>query len=142
MSWIDWDRLHANPDMFRFFKLMIAFRKAHPSLARSRFWREDVSWYGVGHDSDLADNSRSLAFALHGASQQDNDIYVMINAYWEELTFEIQEGVANTWRRVVDTSLDSPSDILEPGNESPLQSMSYHVPGRAIVVLIRDKEGS
>ena len=66
--------------MFRFFKLMIAFRKTHPSLARSRFWREDVCWYGVGHDTDRAYDSRSLAFALHGGSQQDNDIYVMINA--------------------------------------------------------------
>ncbi|MDP2031439.1 MAG: isoamylase [Thiobacillus sp.] len=137
-GWIDWDRLHANPDMFRFFKLMIAFRKAHPSLARSRFWREDVSWYGVGHDTDLADDSRSLAFALHGASQQDIDLYVMINACWEDLTFEIQEGAANVWRRVVDTSLESPSDILEPGYECPLQSMDYRVPGRTVVVLVRD----
>jgi len=77
-AWIDWSRLHANPDIFRFFKSMIAFRKAHPSLARSRFWREDVHWYGVGRDADLAYDSRSLAFALHGASQQDTDIYVMI----------------------------------------------------------------
>lgn len=141
-AWIDWSRLDANPDMFRFFKLMIAFRKAHPSLARSRFWREDVRWYGVDQDTDLADDSRSLAFALHGGSQQDNDIYVMINAYWEELTFEIQEGAMNTWRRVVDTSLDSPFDFLEPGNESPLQSLQYRVPGRAVVVLVRDKDGS
>jgi len=140
VAWIDWDRLHANPDMFRFFKLMIAFRKAHPSLARSRFWRDDVRWYGVGHDTDLADDSRSLAFALHGASQQDSDLYVMINAYWQELTFEIQEGAANAWRRVVDTSLDSPLDFLEPGNESPLPSMAYRVPARAVVVLIRDKD--
>jgi len=141
-AWIDWSRLDANPDMFRFFKLMIAFRKAHPSLARSRFWREDVRWYGVDQDTDLADDSRSLAFALHGGSQQDNGIYVMINAYWEELTFEIQEGAMNTWRRVVDTSLDSPFDFLEPGNESPLQSSQYRVPGRAVVVLVRDKDGS
>jgi len=139
-GWIDWDRLDANPDMFRFFKRMIAFRKAHPSLARSRFWREDVRWYGVGQDTDLADDSRSLAFALHGASQQDDDLYVMINAYWEDLIFEIQEGAANAWRRVVDTSLDSPSDFLEPGNESPLPSMEYRVPARAVVVLIRDRD--
>jgi glycogen operon protein len=66
----------------------------------------------------------------------------MINAYWEELTFEIQEGAMNTWRRVVDTSLDSPFDFLEPGNESPLQSLQYRVPGRAVVVLVRDKDGS
>ena len=140
-AWIDWDRLHVNTDLFRFFKLMIAFRKAHPSLARSRFWREDVRWYGVGHDTDLTDDSHSLAFALHGRSQQDLDIYVMINAYWEALTFQIQEGVANLWRRVVDTSLESTLDFLEPGNEIPLQSLHYRVPGRAVVVLVRVQGG-
>jgi len=86
-------------------------------------------------------DSHSLAFALHGESQQDLDIYVMINAYWEELTFQIQEGATNAWRRVVDTSLESPFDFLEPGSESPLQSLHYRVQGRAIVVLIRDKDG-
>jgi glycogen operon protein len=141
VGWIDWGRLHANPDIFRFFKLMIAFRKAHPSLARSRFWREDVRWYGVGHDTDPAYESRSLAFVLRGESQQDVDIYVMINAYWEGLTFQIQEGATNAWRRVVDTSLESPFDFLEPGNERPLQSLHYRVPGRAVVVLVRDTDG-
>lgn len=139
ISWVDWSRLQENPDVFRFFKLMIAFRKAHPSLARSRFWREDVSWYGVGRDADLSDPSRSLAFALHGASQQDKDIYVMINAHLEELTFQIQEGTTNEWRRVVDTSLESPFDILESGNESPLLPLHYQVPARAVVILLRDK---
>ena len=140
VGWVDWGRLHANPDIFRFFKLMIAFRKAHPSLARSRFWREDIRWHGVDRDTDLTYDSRSLAFALRGASQQDNDIYVMINAYWKELTFQIQEGAANEWRRVVDTSLDSPVDFLEPGNESTLQSLQYQVPGRAIVILMRNAQ--
>ena len=46
-SWLDWTGLETNQDVNRFFRLMIAFRKAHPSLCRSRFWREDVSWYGV-----------------------------------------------------------------------------------------------
>ena len=139
-GWIDWDRLHANPDMFRFFKLMIAFRKAHPSLARSRFWRGDVRWYGTGSEPDFGYESRSLAFALHGGSQQDLDIYVMINAWWEELTFQIQEGAANVWRRVIDTSLESPFDFFEPGNESTIQCLQYRVPGRAIVVLVRDQD--
>jgi glycogen operon protein len=89
---------------------------------------------------DLGCDSRSLAFALHGASQQDLDLYVMINAYWEELTFQIQEGAMNAWRRVVDTSLESPFDFLESGNESPLQSLHYRVPGRAVVMLVRDKD--
>ena len=40
----------SNQDVFRFFRSMIGFRKAHPSLGRSRFWREDVRWYGTGPD--------------------------------------------------------------------------------------------
>lgn len=139
VGWINWDRLHDNPDIFRFFKLMIAFRKAHVSLARSRFWREDVRWYGVGSEPDLTFNSHSIAFALHGASHQDDDLYIMINAYWEELTFQIQEGTVSEWRRVVDTSLDSPVDVLEPGDEVRLQSMAYRVPARTVVVLVRER---
>ena len=137
-AWLDWRRLHANADVFRFFRLMIAFRKAHPSLARSRFWREDVRWYGLGREPDLSHDSRSLAFALHGASQGDHDLYVMINAYSEDLDFNVQEAAAAEWRRVVDTSLESPSDFLESGNESPLQSSHYVVAARSTVILIRE----
>jgi pullulanase/glycogen debranching enzyme len=60
---------------------------------------------------------------------------------WEELTFQVQEGTTNEWRRVVDTSLESPFDILEPGDESPLQWLHYRVPGRAVVMLVRVKDG-
>jgi isoamylase len=93
-TWLDWDLVNQNRDIFRFFKGMIAFRKAHPSLARSRFWREDVSWYGVNGQVDLSYWSHSLAFCLRGGSQGDQDIYLMINAYWEDLIFNIQEGKA------------------------------------------------
>ena len=99
-----------------------------------------MRWYGTGSEPDFGYESRSLAFALHGGSQQDLDIYVMINAWWEELTFQIQEGAANVWRRVIDTSLESPFDFFEPGNESTIQFLQYRVPGRAIVVLVRDQD--
>ncbi|OGA39999.1 MAG: glycogen debranching enzyme [Betaproteobacteria bacterium RIFCSPLOWO2_12_FULL_68_19] len=138
-AWLDWRRLDDNADVLRFFRLMIAFRRAHPSLARSRFWREDVRWYGVGREADLSYDSRSLAFALHGASQRDDDLYVMINAYWEDLDFQVQEGTTAEWRRVVDTSLDSPLDFLEPGGENPLQSLRYRVAARSVAVLLRER---
>lgn len=136
-SWLDWNRLQVHQDIFRFFKRMIAFRKAHPSLSRSRFWREDVYWYGVGQAVDLSNDSHSLAFCLHGASEQDIDIYVMINAYWKELSFTIQEGSVGQWKRVIDTSLDSPDDFCEAGAEAPLTSHTYEVKARSIVVLTK-----
>jgi glycogen operon protein len=137
ISWLDWSQLQANRDIFRFFKRMIAFRKSHPSLCRSRFWREDISWYGVGPTADLSPESRSLAFCLHGASQDDDDIYVMINAYWEKLQFQIQEGTPQDWLRIVDTELPSPDDFSECG--LPVQQSIYQVAPRSIVVLVRAK---
>jgi isoamylase len=135
ISWLDWSQLETNRDIFRFFKAMIAFRKSHPSLCRSRFWREDISWYGVGPTVDLSPDSRSLAFCLHGESQGDEDIYVMINAYWEALQFQIQEGSAQDWVRVVDTDLPSPLDFSEAG--LPVQKSTYVVARRSLVILLR-----
>ena len=140
ISWLDWSQIQANQDIFRFFKNMIAFRKSHPSLGRSRFWREDISWYGVGREVDLSPDSRSLAFCLHGASQADDDIYVMINAYWQELRFEIQEGTPQDWLRIVDTDLPSPGDFSEHG--LPLHGLVYQVASRSIVVLVRAKRAN
>jgi isoamylase len=136
-SWLNWNLLQQNQDMFRFFKHMIAFRKAHSSLGRSRFWRNDIHWYGTGQDVDRSYHSHSLAFCLHGASQGDQDIYVMINAYWNDLVFSIQEGAFDEWHRVADTSLESPADILSPGNEETLQSLTYTVKARSVVILTR-----
>jgi isoamylase len=134
-GWLDWSQLESNRDVFRFFKSMIAFRKSHRSLSRSRFWREDVAWYGIGAAADLSPDSRSLAFCLHGASQNDQDIYVMINAYWDNLEFQVQEGSASEWTRIVDTALPTPNDFSN--SWEPLRTLRYLVSPRSVVVLVR-----
>ena len=134
-AWLDWSRLQAHQDVFRFFRAMIAFRKSHPSLARSRFWREDVRWYGARGPVDLSFESRSLAFALHGASHGDVDLYVMINAWWQPLRFVVQETPAGGWCRVVDTARESPFDFLEPGSEASVDSPACELAPRSVVVL-------
>jgi len=136
-GWLDWSQFQKNKDIFRFFKNMISFRKRHPSLSRSRFWREDVTWYGTGEKADLSYDSHSLAFCLQGASQDDDDIYVMINAYWEPQEFQVQEGTPQEWKRIVDTALASPDDFSEHGES--LRAASYSVAPRSVVVLLRAK---
>lgn len=140
ITWLDWDRLAKNRDIFNFFKGMIAFRKAHPSIGRSRYWREEVHWYGLSGPTDLGFDSRVLAYFLSGASQGDDDLYVMINAYWEDLDFIIQQGQSGEWLRVVDTSLPSPDDLAEPGQETQLDSLDYSVEARSVVVLRRQRK--
>ncbi len=136
-TWLDWSLLDRNRDIHRFFKMMIAFRKAHPSIGRSRFWREDVQWHGMGREVDWSDTSHHLAYCLHGASQSDRDLYVMINAGREDLAFRIQEGGAGEWARVVDTARTSPADILSDDEAEPLESLDFAVRARSVVVLLR-----
>lgn len=136
-SWLDWSRLDAHRDIFRFFQKMIAFRKMHPSIARWTFWRDDIRWYGVGRGVDWSPESHSLAYCLHGSSQNDSDLYVMINAYWLPLEFNIQEGAASEWKRIVDTNFESPDDFHGLEAASRLSFLSYAVQPRSVVVLVR-----
>ena len=115
---------------------MIAFRKAHPSIARSQYWREDVSWYGgSAKEVDFSPGGQTLAYCLSGASVGDDDIYVMANAGANEVRFKIHEGDPGDWRLVADTSLPGPKDYVEPADRRPLQSPYYLVNARTVVLL-------
>ena len=141
VSWIDWSRLDGHRDVHRFFRGLIALRKAHPLIGHDRFWRERVSWYGVGASPDLAGDSHSLAFCLHGDVRSGDptltvaepDLYVMINAWWQDLTFQVQE-TGTAWRRVVDTGRDSPDDYVLPERRQPVGGPVV-LKARSIVVL-------
>lgn len=137
INYLDWDLLKTNSDVFRFFQRMIAFRKAHPSIARSHYWRNDVSWYGTGYSVDLSPEGQTLAYCLRGAKLEDDDLYVMINSSQQVQEFIIQAGDFAEWLLVVDTGLMSPRDIADPGEEQPLEDPAYSVSGRSVVVLRR-----
>ena len=132
-NWINWDLPEKNKDIFRFFKKMISFRKSHPSLCRSRFWRGDVMWYGTQGQLDTAYYVKTLALFLNGRSESDQNFYIMINAYWEAIKFKIQEN--DTWYRIIDTSLASPADFEDNDNEVPVTD-NYLVNSRSVVVLM------
>lgn len=136
-GWLDWSGLDRNPGTFRFFERMIAFRKAHPSLGRSRFWRGDVRWHGVGAQVDASPESRHFAFSLRGGAENDVDLYVLANMHEHALAFEIQEGRAGDWARVIDTGLASPDDIRDPGAEKPLDGLRYRAGPHCVVVFRR-----
>jgi isoamylase len=140
ITWLDWARLEDNREVFQFFKLMIAFRRSHPSIGRSTFWREDVSWHGADGPVDLAHDSRCLAYSLRGASAGDDDVYVMINGHWEDHIFTVADGEASEWRRVVDTARPSPDDIIPAGYEPTLDTARYPVRARSVVVLRRGQD--
>ncbi len=136
-AWLDWGRLVTHAEFFRFCKRMIAFRKAHPSLCRSRYWREDVRWRGTGPSVDLSYHSHSLAYYLRGVDCGDVDLYVMINAHSEPLTFTLCDGMQKPWFRVIDTHRPSPEDIVDAGQEVRVVGSQQVVAPHSVVVLVQ-----
>ena len=141
-TWLDWNRLAQHQDIFRFVRLTIEFRKSRPSLSRSRFWREDIHWYGPNREVDMSSESHTLAWCLHGQSVRDDDIYVMLNSGPDAVIFGIYEGIAGEWKRIVDTSLPSPHDFCEAAAQPCISESQYIVSARSIVVLVRSRDQS
>ncbi len=135
-SWLNWDRAKQNADVLRFVQRMVAFRKAHPSISRSRFWRDDIKWYGTDRLVDFSPDSQCIAYCLHGASEHDDDLYVMINGSDSQQTFGIHEGSPGEWFRIVDTSLPSPNEFAEVLDQQVATSR-YAIAANATVVLLR-----
>jgi glycogen operon protein len=144
LNWFDWNLPKKNAHIFRFWKWMINFRKAHPVVHRARYFTgetnerglADITWHGTRpNQPDWSPQSRVLSFTL-GGEGSESDVHVIMNMYWEPIEFELAQVENFPWHRVVDTALDSPNDILEPGHEQPVSVASYVAQGRSIAVFI------
>jgi isoamylase len=151
VSWIDWTLAVKNADFLRFVREMIQLRKRHPALRRRDFFRgtgaeghlaPDVVWHGIEPGlPDFSAHSRTLAYALDGhqtGGEPDRDFYVALNAWREPLPFRIPlPPSGGLWRRVVDTALASPLDIV-PTEEGPAVAANtqYPVAPYSLIVLI------
>jgi hypothetical protein len=61
-------------------------------------------------------------------------MYVLCNAFWEPQRFDLP---SRGWKRLVDTNLAPPDDIVEEPHAVPLRpSDHYLVSARSVVVLI------
>jgi glycogen operon protein len=154
ISWYDWSLLEKNKGLFRFVKEMIAFRLRHPCFMRPEFYtgREgsynaipDINWYDEkGGNPDWEKIGYPLALLINGRraditrDRDKNDFYLMFNASLEPVVFSIPAANdRRRWFRVVDTTQNSPRDILPEGIEEPLTiSNKYKVNARSVVILI------
>ena len=134
-SWLDWRRLEEHQDVFRFFKEMIAFRKAHPSISRSHFWRDNVHWYGSDGPVDLSLASQTLAFSLSGETINDSKVSVLINGSEQSVTFRLQRGSSALWHKMIDTAAESPHDILSGDRVEDTVMGTLEIAPHSVVVL-------
>jgi glycogen operon protein len=141
LSWLDWTLLQKHADIHRFVQLLIARRLLrdveHERRRVSLTTMIDQSykaWHGVKlWQPDWSDQSRSIAFEAE-LREEGLRFYLIFNAYWEALTFELSKPPEGPWRRWIDTALDSPNDIVLWENAAAV-SETYLAEARSVVVL-------
>ena len=116
VSWVDWSRAGEWSDLNEFVRGVVELRRAHPPV-RFRF-------YGVGPTIDEGYLSHSLAWC-------SGDLYVMVNMWWEPLTFEVQEP--GSWELAVTTEGEHTSG----GTAHAALPGTFTLAPRSIVVLRR-----
>ena len=146
ISWFDWSLVDKHKDIHRFVKNLIAARLRSdmsiddPGISLNQFLQKaKFVWHGVKlNQPDWNSNSHTIALTARSI-QGRFTIHLMVNAYWEELQFEVPDSnelSASEWRCWIDTSRESPDDISPSWeNAKPFRGKNYSVQPRSIAVL-------
>jgi glycogen operon protein len=147
-NWLDWTSLEKHAEVHRFVTLLNARRvladvqheRARISL-NQLLKRARQSWHGIRLDEpDWTYESHSIAFCAQ-LPDEGLDIYAIMNAYWKPLNFELPAlAGGRLWRRWIDTSRDTPQDIV-PWHIAPSISYGeYRAEPRSVVLLFAETE--
>ena len=148
ISWIDWDLLSKNGDVFYFTKEMIRLRKNHPVFRRKNFFsiqKPEIEWFDADCKSpDWGKMKHFLGFKISGAGSRhedgtsDNDFYIAANTDIYDITLSLPlPPRGKKWYRVVDTSIEGKDCIATEGNEELLnEQMRYVLPASGFLILM------
>lgn len=145
LSWIDWAMADKNADMLRFVQLMIALRKRHASIMRRRFLTgklvegrgiAEIQWHGTELNNALWNDreAKILAFTLAGTDVNEADLHVVINMADQSATIELPAISDHPWCLALDSSLESPQDIVSLQEQKPVRENTYLVNTRTVVI--------
>jgi glycogen operon protein len=138
-------------DVYRFVSLLVERRllrnhtgERHRVSLTENLRHARIAWHGVQHlQPDWGSHSHSLAFGAE-MPREDLGLYIILNAYWEALEFELpppRDG--DSWRRWIDTSLESPDDIVAWRSAAAVpDARIYRAGPQSVVVLWRSHEAS
>ncbi len=149
-SWFDWTLVEKHADVHRFVTMLNSRRLFRDSklgrqfLSLNEILREsDKAWHGIKLDQpDWSPSSHSQAFSAEMPDKQLM-IHLILNAYWEPLEFEtppLSDDGGSSWRRWIDTTLDSPHDIVEWEKAPTVPGRTYRAGPRSVIILFARKK--
>ena len=147
-SWFDWTLVTKHADVHRFVSLLNARRLLlgeepdFEHLTLNELLRKaNRVWHGVKlGQPDWGYSSHSLAFTAE-ARNENLLFYMILNAYWEPLEFELPPGDQQceiAWRRWIDTALDPPHEIEELQAAPLIPGRTYRSSPNSVVVLFAE----
>jgi len=146
LGWFDWHLVETNRDMLRYTRELIVLRRRHPSLTTNRFFNGSpvpgrdipgVAWHGANLNEPLWQDiqARFLAVTIAGLSEDEEDIHLILNMSEQEQEVSLPVIKSRRWHLVLDTTQDTPADIIERQQQVPLVAPAYRVKPRSVVVL-------
>ncbi len=145
ISWLDWNLLDKNKEIFDFFKKMIKFRTSHPVLQNSikpaQCGLPDVSRHGTEPwHLDLSDETRMLAVMFAGRNKEDNGddiVYIAINSNWEKQYVKLPDLPTNLeWRIAVNTAMPARQEFIESVDQMIKVGTKIELEPRCVVIIL------
>lgn len=118
ISWLDWNLLKKNKDIFEHFKHVIAFRKKHNIIRRNSaecsLGLPNTSTHGtIPWNNNYDSDTKMIGVMYAGVFEEgkskgrDDVVYLGVNAYWEPLDIELPSlGDKYSWKLIIDTDRD------------------------------------
>ncbi len=121
ISWLNWDMRRKHADMYAYFRFLIHYRHAHPILRKDTApCSADlpfISLHGtLPWNSDYDAQTRVIGVMYAGRKEDEDDIiYLGINAYWERVEVRLPALPKDMrWTVVCDTARDAHAIITRP----------------------------
>jgi isoamylase len=146
-SWFDWRLVRKHEDVHRFMILVNARRRLRKiEIERQRISLNqllrgtNLTWHGVKvGQPDWRSSSHSIALTVD-LPDESLTLHLIANAYWEALDFELPHttGRETSWRRWINTGLDSPQDIVHWEATPRVDGIAIRAEPRSVIVLFAE----
>ena len=147
ISWFDWRLRAKHADVHRFVTLLNARRRLRSTeieqlrISLNQLLRgANLHWHGVKTGQpDWSMSSLSLALTVEIPDER-LILHLIANAYWEALEFELPQlrRPGMSWRRWINTGLDSPQDIVHWEAALPVYASAVRAEARSVIVLFAE----
>ena len=145
--WFNWQDINKNSELFRFTKELIKQRFTLALVCFDSSTRHSlhdiiahagISWHGTElNKPNWNADSHAIALESQHPHCEKSVIFVIFNAYWQALDFELPASPTGKWQRIVDTSLTKGEDIYIEGNKKHwVKSRRYLAAPRSVVILV------